>query len=291
MRAEPAASKSNEPGFFANFDITVVVAVLLAIGFVITYASIGVNEALRVFAAEALILAITFYVARQYLPWEDAPKERVKRPKTELIIALVAYALLVAWAAVNFGVWSLILPEVVIEFLPLALLLVPVVVFVAWRYGRGAWGFHWPTGRELLVVLIIIALNIGLSQLLGRVLPPNELSGPAGNDFAATIINNAWLATLGVIFGAFITELFFRVFLQTRLAAFQQGRWALLTQALLYSVVFIPYWLSVGYPTTYAIAKALVVSNGIMAGYVWRKTGSLPLLILLSLFYFSRWGL
>jgi hypothetical protein len=294
MRAEPAASKSKEPGFFANFDVTIAVIVLFVIGFLITCFTIGPNEALRGFAAEAVILAVTFYIARQYLPWEDAPKERVKRPKTELTIALVAYGLLIVWAAVNFRVLSVHMPDVVIyslRLLPLALLLVPVAVLLGWRYGRGAWGLRLPSGRELLVLSVIIALNIGLSQLFGRLLPPSELNDPQSNDFIATILSGAWLSALALILGALVVEIFFRVFLQMRLAAFQQGRWALFTQAILFNVVFLPLLLSSGNPLPFAIAKTLVLSNGIMAGYFWRKTGSLPLLVLLSLLYFSRWGL
>lgn len=291
MHAEPAAGKIKEPGFFYNFDVTIVVIILLAIGLVITLATIGVNEALRGFAAEALILAITFYIARQYLPWEDAPKERIKRAKTELIIALIAYGLLLFWAAANYGVWSVALPPVVMQFLPVILLLSGPAVLLTWQYGTEAWGLRWPTGREVLVLAVIVGLNIGLSQLFGHLLPPGELTDAQGNNFVATVQNAAWLPAIGVILGAVATEIFFRVFLQTRLAAFQQGRWALFTQAILYSVVFLPYLLSAGYPLPYAIAKTLVLSNGIMAGYVWRKTGSLLLLVLLSLFYFSRWGL
>lgn len=291
MRAEPAASKNREPGFFANFDVTIAVIVLLAIGFLITFFTIGPNEALRGFAAEAVILAVTFYIARQFLPWEDALKERIKRPKTELIIALVAYGLLFAWAAVNFGLWNITLLPTVMQFLPVILLLVGPAVLLTWQYSSKAWGLRWPSAREFLVLVVIIGLNIGLSQLFGRLLPSRELIVPQGNDFVATIVSGAWLSALALILAALVIEIFFRVFLQTRLAAFQQGRWALFTQALLFNLVFLPYLLSAGSPLPFAIAKTLVLSNGIMAGYFWRKTGSLLLLVLLSLFYFYRWGL
>jgi membrane protease YdiL (CAAX protease family) len=291
MRAEPAASKSKEPGFFVKFDVTILVILLLVIGFLITFVTIGPNEALRGFAAEAVILAVTFYIARQFLPWEDAPKERIKRPKTELIIALVAYGLLFLWAAVNFGLFNLALPLTVMQFLPIILLLIGPAVLLTWQYGSEAWGLRMPTGREFLVLGVIIALNIGLSQIFGSVLPTAEFSEPQSNSFVATILSSAWLSALALILLALVSEIFFRVFLQTRLAAFQQGRWALFTQAIMFNVAFLPYLLSAGHSFPLALAKTLVLSNGIMAGYFWRKTGSLLLLVLLSLFYFSRWGL
>jgi membrane protease YdiL (CAAX protease family) len=291
MRAEPAASKSKEPGFFVNFDVTIAVIVLLVIGFLITFFTIGPNEALRGFAAEAVILAVSFYIARQYLPWEDAPKERIKRPKTELIIALVSYGLLLLWAMINYGLVSVHLPEVAMQFLPLILLLVGPAVLLTWQYGAKAWGLSMPSVRELLVLAVIIAINIGLSQLFGRLLPPRELAGAQGQALGEAIVNGAVLAIVGVFVIAIVVEIFFRVFLQTRLAAFQQGRWALFTQAALYSLTIFPYLLSVGYPLPYAIAKTMVLSNGIMAGYFWRKTGSLPLLVLLHVFAFWRIGL
>jgi hypothetical protein len=283
--------KIKEPGFFANFDTTVVTLVLFVIGFVITLTSIGPYEALRSFAAEALVLGATFIVARQYLPWEDAPKERVKRPKIELIVALVAYALLIIWAATSNGLISIELPPLAMRLWPLLALLVPVVVLAAWRYSRAGWGLRWPTSRELVVLVVIVAVNIGLSQLLGRLLPPRELTGAQTQKLLAPLMNGEWLVAVRVVVSAVLAELFFRVFLQTRLAAFQQGRWALFVQAVLYSAIFFPYLLSAGYPMPYAVAMGMVLSNGIMAGYFWRKTGSWPLLILLNLFFFSRWGL
>jgi membrane protease YdiL (CAAX protease family) len=291
MRAEPAASKSKEPGFFVKFDVTILVILLQVIGSLITFVTIGPNEALRGFAAEAVILAVTFYIARQFLPWEDAPKERIKRPKTELIIALVAYGLLFLWAAVNFGLFNLALPLTVMQFLPIILLLIGPAVLLTWQYGPQAWGLRWPTAREFLVLAVIIALKIGLSRLFGSILPAGEINNSQSTDFVSTILSSAWLSVLALILAALAIEIFFRVFLQTRLAAFQQGRWALFTQAILFNAVLLPFLLSAGYSFPFALAKTLVLSNGIMAGYFWRKTGSLLLLVLLSLFYFSRWGL
>lgn len=272
--------------FIRKYDVSIVVAVLLFIGFLITWTTVGPNEALRAFVAEAVILAATFYVARQYLPWEDAEKERVKKPKLELALAIVAYLMLLVWAAEYFTGGDRI-PALALS------LLLPIAVLAIGRYGRLSWGLRWPTGRELLVLLVIVAINIALSQLLGRVLPEGELPLPAGADLAAAGAAGMLGAFVSVLFVAAIPEeLFFRVFLQPRLAHFIPGRWALFLQAVLFSLAhFSQHFYGWGYPLPYASAQVLVLSNGIMAGYFWRKTGSLPLLILLHLFFFARFGL
>jgi membrane protease YdiL (CAAX protease family) len=99
-------------------------------------------------------------------------------------------------------------------------------------------------------------------------------------------------AAVVLVVAAALEELFFRVYLQPRLAAYLPGRWAVVVQAALYSAAFLPlYLIGNDYPLPYSIALVLVLTNGVMAGYFWRKTGNLWLLILLHLFAFSRYGL
>lgn len=284
MEAEAAPSaKIKEPGFFYNFDATIVVAVLLAIGFAVAWATVGRGEALRGFAAEAVILAVTFAVARQWLPWEDAPRERVKRPKTELTIGLIAYAAWLIGAVMLFSGGRASL------WLALGTLL-PIGVMAWGRYGAVGWGLRISRAGDWLLVAVMSLAVFGMSRLLDLWLPSRELFEPAGAALLPySIGGNVLLSRLIFIV---LVEFFFRVFLQPRLAAFLPGRWAVVAQAALYSAAYLPlYLIGNSYPLPYAIALTLVLSNGILAGYLYRKTGSLPLLILLHLFAFPRYGL
>lgn len=286
-----------EPGFFRNYDTSVVIGVMLAAGLLITFATVGAGAALRGFLAEAIILGATFYVARQYLPWKDAPKIRLKGPRRELIIGLVGYALLLV-GAVAYVRGQLAWPWLVVG------MLLPLVTMVAAGYGGRAWGLRMPKPAEVGVLAVVILATYGLSRILGAVLPARELPGPVllqffgtdlwvvGSDLVASLSNSLRSGIVAVIAVTAFEEIFFRVFLQPRLAAYLPGRWALFVQAVLYSAAFLPlYLIGSSYPVPYAFALVLVLTNGVLAGYFWRKTGNLWLLILLHLFAFPRYGL
>jgi membrane protease YdiL (CAAX protease family) len=272
-------------GFFANSDVSVVVALLLAAGFAITFATVGVWEAVRNFAVEAVILGATFWVARQYLPWEDAPRERIKKPLFELAAGLAGYALLVFGAVRLFNGlqsgWAGLLA---------AGMLIPVAVLLAHRYSAAAWGLRLPRGRDWVVLGVVAMLVFGISRLADIFLPQGEIAAPASAALRSMTVGGSLLAA--VVLAAVLEELFFRVYLQPRLAAFVSGRWALLWQAVLFSAAYFPlYFFANRYSLPYSVALTLVLTNGVLAGYFWRKTGSLPLLILLHLVAFSRFGL
>lgn len=268
-------------GFFANFDVSVVVALLLAAGFAVTFATVGPWEAVRNFGVEAVILGATFWVARQYLPWEDAPRERVKQPRFELAAGLVGYALLVYGAVRLFNgqsAWALLA----------AGMLIPVAVLLALRYSAASWGLRMPRGRDWIVLAMVALLVFGISRAADISLPQGEISAPADAALRQFPVGGSLLAA--AVLAAVLEELFFRVYLQPRLAAYLPGRWALFWQAVLFSAAYLPlYLIANDYSLPYSLA--LVLSNGILSGYFWRKTGSLPLLILLHLLAFSRWGL
>jgi membrane protease YdiL (CAAX protease family) len=276
----------NEPGFFKNYDTSVVVGGFMAVGLVIALATVGAGAALRGFFAEALILAICFYVARQYLPWKDASKERLKGPRRELIIGGIAYLLLLVGAVAYFR------GQLAWPWLTAGMLL-PVVTMVAAGYGRRAWGLRMPKPAEIGVLAVVILVTYGASRILGAVLPARELLGAPAEDLAARALSGlGGSMALTLVVAAVLEEIFFRVYLQPRLAAYLPGRWALFVQAVLYSAAYLPLFL-IGnqYPAPYALALVLVLTNGILAGYFWRKTGNLWLLVLLHLLAFPRYGL
>jgi membrane protease YdiL (CAAX protease family) len=282
----PPEKKSS--GFYANFDVSVVVALLLAAGFAITLATVGLWEAVRNFAVEAVILGATFWVARQYLPWEDAPRERIKKPRFELAAGLVGYALLVYGAVRLFNgqsAWALLA----------AGMLIPVAVLLTshdstGRYSAAAWGLRMPRASDWVVLAVVAVLVFGISRAADIFLPQGEIAAPAAEALKNFTIGGSLLAA--AVLAAVLEELFFRVYLQPRLAAFVSGRWALFWQAVLFSAAYFPlYFCANHYSLPYSVALTMALTNGVLAGYFWRKTGSLPLLILLHLVAFSRFGL
>jgi len=288
-------------------DVGILIAVLLLLGFAVAWPALGPWEAVRGFAVEMVALGAMFFLARQYLPWEDAPRERITAPKWELIIGAVGFL-------VFFVAWPLLLrsPDLVelatnIMFANAALLAFTASILALYRYSRRSWGLRWPTGRELLVLAAVAAVGIGLSLIFGSLLPGSEsaMSQPARplmpgallwsfiNDLSSG--NFVVVLVLGVFLLSVIgQELFFRVYLQARLAHFLPGRWALFAQAaLFFAATLLPFylWFADPPPATLFLTQAAVLSNGVLAGYFWRKTGSLPLLVLLHLLAFVRWGL
>ena len=288
-------------------DVGILMAALLLLGFAVSWPVLGLGEALRGFAVEAVVLGLAFYLARQYLPWEDAPRERIADPRLELVLGAIGFAAF-------FIAWPLLLPVEDAEglfanlmYASAALLAFTAAALLPFRYGPRSWGLRWPTGRELLVLAAVAAVGSALSFLFGRVLPPSEaaaLVDPARPLMPGVVLWNFEqaiaqgsaldLGLVGVLLLSVIgQELFFRVYLQARLAQYLPGRWALFAQAALYFAgAFVPLYLLVGdLPAAFLLTQAAVLSNGVLAGYFWRKTGSLSLLVLLHLLAFVRWGL
>jgi membrane protease YdiL (CAAX protease family) len=288
-------------------DVGILIGMILLLGFLLAWPLLGLWEAVRGFLVELVVLGATFYIARQYLPWEDAPRERIVNPGRELLLSAVGFIVFII-------VWPLLLPVGDVESLYInlmfafaSLLVFSAAVMVPFRYSLKAWGLRLPTSRELLVLLAVAVVGIGLSLLFGSLLPASEVPeyvNPARPLLPGALLWSFWesasqnnFAMLMVV-GVFVLsvvgqELFFRVYLQARLAQYLPGRWALFAQAALYFVAcMLPLYLLVGgLPPAFMLTQAAVLSNAVLAGYFWRKTGSLPLLVLLHLLAFVRWGL
>lgn len=289
-----------------NADAGALIAALFVLAFFVALAAIGPWEAVRGLAVELAILGATFWVARQYLPWEDAPRERIQRPRWELTLALLGFALI-------FVVWPLFFRAGDTESLFMNVMLANAVLgalvaaaLLPFGYSPAGWGWRLPTQRELGVLAAVAAIAIGFSWLAGVGLPPSEAAsvvGPARPLLPGVMLwsfgNSASSDLLPMLISIFALsvlgqELFFRIYLQPRLASYLPGRWALFVQAALYyAACVLPFFVLTNgaLSPAFLLTQAAALSNGVLAGYFWRKTGSLPLLILLHALAFARWGL
>src|SRR3970040_1088328 len=84
-------------------DVGILIAVILALGFAVAWPALGLWEAVRGVAGGWVVWAPPFYPARRYLPWEDAPRERIAAPGRELLLAGIGFVVFII-------VWPLLLP-------------------------------------------------------------------------------------------------------------------------------------------------------------------------------------
>ncbi len=271
-------------------NIAVAITVAYVTGFVIVFAAVGPWEATRQFAAEGVILALWLWIAHKLLtstPAEDVP---IKKPGLELGLGLAGFVVLIAMAVGFYlGVGWLRWAAVLVDYgLPLA-------VLVGLRYGGRALGLSLATRRAWIAVLAVVAVNFAVGIVGGQLLPPGELPTPPGANLAESIHGPLdVLVGLGQILtiAAIPEELFFRVYLQPRLARYLPLGWAMMVQALLFSAIHLPQQvIRFGYPWPLALAGVLTISNGLIGGYLWSRTRSLPLLVVLHLFAYPRIGL
>lgn len=267
-------------------------AILLAyvLGFAIVLATVGIGEASRRFLAEGVILALWLWVAHKLLRTTQVEIMPVKHPGLELGIGLAGLALTtVLVVAVYRGATWLSWPIRLIDYG------VPLAVFFLLGYGSPAIGLSAAPRRAWIALLAIVVINLTVGILGGQFLPHAELPTPAGADLAENIHGPLDVAVLlsQILFNAAIPEeLYFRVYLQPRLARLVPLSWAIVIQAVLFSAIHLPRdLLRLGYSWPLAFASLFLVSNGVVSGYLWSKTKSLPLLVVLHLFAFSRFGL
>ena len=78
-------------------------------------------------------------------------------------------------------------------------------------------------------------------------------------------------------------EIFFRVFIQTRLERLLPTGLAIILQGLIFSIAHIPgnaISLGWGWNAVPHLANTLLLTNGMIGGYLWHRTKNLPILIL-----------
>jgi len=272
-------------------DVIYTAVLLYAISGIILLVYIGPWEAIRNVGINGLILLSWLWSVNRILRGIPIPEpDPIRYPAAELAWALVALAVTVGIAANGYAGWVGI-PS---WALPVTVCGTVLVLFVGLGYSRRALGLVWPSKREWLGLVVIIVIN-GAAAALAQVLPPGEAE-PVPQADLANRITGPWsvvVLAMGILLRAALPEeLLLRVTLQPRLAQFVPLGWAMLIQALLFSAGHLPQRL-IGYqePWLVALGYSLIVNNGLIGGYLWWRTRSLPLLLLLHLFAYPRFGI
>ena len=167
-------------------------------------------------------------------------------------------------------------------------------IFVAGGYGSRGLGLTLPPRRAWLGVTAVIGLNL-MAAIIFWILPTGEAADLPAEDLAQQLTTpfSVLVLFLGLLFRAALPEeLVLRVGIQPRLARFIPIGWAIVAQALLFSTGHFPQeFISYGRPFLLSIGYLLPIENGLLAGYLWYRTRSLPLLLVVHLFAFPRFGI
>jgi membrane protease YdiL (CAAX protease family) len=280
-----------DSSFPFTIEVIFAIALLYVVGGVILFIHIGPWEAIRNVAVNGLILGAWLWAANRILRGVPVPRwEPIRFPALELAWALAALAVAVLIAANGYAGW-VALPSWTLSVVICGMVL---ILFVGLRYPRTALGMAWPSKKGWLALLVVIVINFAAAALF-QILPPGEAELVPEADLTSRI-TSPWtvlLLLLGLLVKAALPEeLLLRVTLQPRLAQFVPIGWAILIQALLFSTGHLPQK-RMGYqePLMVALGYSLTVNNGLIAGYLWWRTRSLPLLLLLHLFAYPRFGI
>lgn len=271
-------------------NLVIAITLAYAVGFVIVLVTVGPWEATRRFIAEGVILALWLWIAHKLPPNAPAEDEPIKKPGLELGLGLAAFVVLIGLAAGYYlgARWMRWAVFVVDYGLPLA-------VLVILGYGGRALGLSLATRRAWLAVFAIVAINFVVGVAGEQLLPPGESPTPPGADLAEELTSPLRvLLEIGQLLAiaAIPEELFFRIYLQPRLARYLPLGWAIVVQALLFSAVHLPqHLIRFEYPWPLALAGVLSINNGLIGGYLWSRTRSLPQLVVLHLLAYIRIGL
>ena len=273
-----------------SHDVKIAVGLAYLTGFIVVLATVGPWEATRQFAVEGLILLTWFGIAHLILRRIPVTALTIKKPVIELTLGLVGFVFLIGLAAAYYLGLDLARPAVYLLDYG-----IPLAVFIGCRYGKKAMGLSNAPGRAWLAVAGIILVNFLAGFVFGQFLPPGELPTTPGADLSEQFKSALdILVEIGrILFIAAVPEeLFFRVYLQPRLAQYLPLRWAIVVQALLFSLIHLPQQIiHFGYSWPVALVGVLAVNNGLIGGYLWSRTRSLPLLVVLHLFAYPRIGL
>ncbi|RPI23857.1 MAG: CPBP family intramembrane metalloprotease, partial [Chloroflexota bacterium] len=258
---------------------------------VILWTRAGPWEAVRHTIVNGGIVAAWLGVSAWILKNEPVPEPiPLRHPRLELAWGFAAYGLVVSVAAAGYMGW---LSQA--RWLFLAAFYGPLILLYAiMRYPRRAIGLSWPSRRGWLALLAVILVNV-LASAVFTMVPPGEVKAAAAADLSTqmTGLRAVLMMVLSVLVVAAIPEeLLFRVTLLPRLARFIPVGWAILAQALLFSLGHLPQQvLRNQEPFLLAAAYLMTIDNGLIGGYLWYRTRSLPLLLVLHLFAYIRFGI
>lgn len=272
-------------------DVIAAIVLLYAVAGVILFIQVGPWEAVRQVIINGLIVFAWLWSAEKLLQTTPIPSlAPIRFPTAELIWALAALLIVLSLIANHYGGW-LSIPSWVTFVLFYGAVL---ILFTGLRYPLKDLGFNRPSKSGWLAVLAAILINFAAGALF-VFLPSGEAAPLPQSDFANQITGpmSVVILILGIFFRAALPEeLLLRVTLQPRLAQFLPLGWAILVQALLFSVGHLPQQLlNYQRPFILALAYVLPINNGLLGGYIWYRTRSLPLLLLLHLFAYSRFGI
>jgi membrane protease YdiL (CAAX protease family) len=222
------------------------------------------------------------------LPTPELP--RIRQPRIELALLLAALLGMMSLAAIQY-IGQYYAPTWLYYLLSYGMVL---GIFVAGGYGARGLGLTLPPRRAWLGVAAVIGLNI-ITAAIFWILPAGEAADLPAEDLAQQLTTplSVLVLFLGLLFRAALPEeLVLRVGIQPRLASFIPVGWAIVVQALLFSAGHFPQeFISYGRPFLLSIGYLLPIENGLLAGYLWYRTRSLPLLLLVHLFAFPRFGI
>lgn len=282
-------SKSEQPCF--TKEVIAVIVLCYAASGVILYLQVGLWEMVRHVLVNGAIVFAWLWSASRILRNMPLPElEPIRYPAFEL-----------GWLSTGLIISVGLVVNVYAGWIPLPRWLYYVVIygavlslFVGLRYPTRSLGLMWPSKRAWLALLAAVLVNIGAAVFF-QILPSAEKVTVPQADLANQITGpmSVLVLIVGLVFRAALPEeLLLRVGLQPRLAQFMPIGWAILVQALLFSAGHLPQQLILyGKPLLLSIGYLIAVDNGLIAGYLWYRTRSLPLLLLLHLFAFPRFGI
>jgi membrane protease YdiL (CAAX protease family) len=257
---------------------------------VILFTQVGPWEAVRKVLVNGLIVAAWLWSANKILHDTPTPDSApIRYPQGELAWTLAALLALVAMAANGYGGW-IDLPRWLYYLVGYGAVL---ALFLVLRYPLRELGLGWPPRRGWLALGAVILINVAAAALF-LLLPAGEVEAGPQADLSSQI-TGPWavlvlLAQL-LVNAALPEEMLFRVTLQPRLAHYLPVGWAILLQAFLFNASHLPqHLLRDQQPWSLALAGLLLIDNGLIAGLLWHRTRSLPLLLVLHLFAFPRFG-
>jgi membrane protease YdiL (CAAX protease family) len=272
-------------------DVVITIVTLYAASGLIFWTQFGPWEAIRNVGGNGLILIAWLWAAGRILGDNPIPElEPIRRPRVELAWSLATLLIVIALAANAYAGWVELPSATLSGFMIVSVLL----LFIVFRYPLKDLGLRWPSKRGWMALLVVVLINFAISAMFvlappgeAQTIPQADLSNQISGPWSVVIL------IVGLLLRAALPEeLLLRVTLQPRLARFLPIGWAILLQGLLFSLGHVPQRM-IGYqePLLIALAYTLIVNNGLLGGYLWLRTRSLPLLLLLHLFAYPRFGI